>query len=88
MTDRLVQEHLGQGGTVIAEGWTNDGDRIVLMTGERKIAQFPLDATWARLKKERARKLQRFTKYAIAAAFGLEIPLSDICAALEKPSSV
>jgi cyanophycin synthetase len=87
ITDRLVKEHLGRGGTVIADGWTNYGDRMVLMTGEQEVAHFPLDATWSRLSKGRAQKLRSLTKYAIAAAFGLGIPVADISAALRRSSS-
>jgi cyanophycin synthetase len=87
ITDRLVKEHLERGDTVIADGWTNYGDRMVLMTGEQEVAHFPLDATWSRLSTGRARKLRRLTKYAIAAAFGLGIPVADISAALRRSSS-
>ncbi len=84
VTDPLAQEHLARGDTIIADGWTDDGDRIVLMTGEREIARFQVDESWSRLRKGRERRLRQATKYAIAAAFGLGIPVPDIAAAVES----
>jgi cyanophycin synthetase len=78
ITDPLAQQHLARGGTVIADGWADEDDRIVLMKGERHIAHFPANKAWARLTKGQQRKMRRVTKYAIAAASGIGIPLAEI----------
>ncbi len=78
ITDRLAQHHLARGGTIVADGWADEGDRIVLMTGETPIAYFPTNEAWARLTKGQQRKMRRVTKYAVAAAYGMGIAVTDI----------
>lgn len=82
VSDPLAQEHLSRSETIIADGWTNEGDRIVLMAGDREIARFHPGDIWSRLTKGKQRKMRQAAKYAIAAAFGLGIPVPDISAAL------
>ena len=84
ITDPLAQQHLARGGTVIADGWTDEDDRIILMKGERPIAHFPANKAWARLTKGQQRKMRRVTKYAVAAAFGIGIGIANIEAAMAE----
>ena len=84
ITDPLVQQHLARGDTVIADGWADEDDRIVLMTGEQKIAHFPVNEAWARLTKGQQRKLRRASRYAIAAAFAVGLPVTEIETAIMR----
>ncbi len=84
--DPMEQDHLGRGGTVIADGRVNGEDCIILMTGKRSIAHFPLGEASAQLTKGQQRRTRQVTRYAIAAAFGSGIPAAEILAALAGSS--
>ncbi len=79
--DPMEQDHLGRGGTVIADGRVNGEDCIILMTGKRSIAHFPLGEASAQLTKGQQRRMRQVTRYAIAAAFATGISVADIQAA-------
>ena len=87
ITDPLVQQHLAHGGTVIADHRANGRERIVLMTGKQKIAEFPASDRSAAMLKGQQRRIRQVIRFAIAAAFAIGLPAAEIEAALASSSS-
>ena len=84
ITDPLAQQHLAHGGTVIADGRVNGEERIILMRGKRPIARFPAGEPPANLTKGQQRRMREVSRYAIAAAFAIGIPVPEIEEALDR----
>ena len=81
-TDPLVQAHLSRGGTVVADAWADGENQFVVLSGSEEVGHVRLGDVWRQLSKGRARRMRQATKYAVAAALGLDIPVSRISTAV------
>jgi cyanophycin synthetase len=84
-----LHQHINMGKTAVTTHWENEHDKIVLISDQKVLTSFGFECLDVGLNSiTRINRLKKSLMYAIAAAYGLGLPVERISSALQKAPSI